>query len=149
MSKTIVLIDDDRDDLDLLKETIIALQPSAHCISFIYATEAMRVVCEDLVVVPDYFFIDINMPGMTGDKCISILRARNEFKNSVITVLSTSIPKDVSEVLKNLGADYTYQKPSNLHSYKTIIETVLKGKRNFASGENQSTISHPQENIAS
>jgi CheY-like chemotaxis protein len=126
MAKTIVLIDDDQDDLDVLKEAIAAVEPSSHCISFIYPTEAIRVVSEDLVVVPDFFFIDINMPGMTGDKCVSALRQQKQFTNSIITVLSTSIPTEVSEALKSLGADYTFRKPSDISSYNTILEAVFK-----------------------
>jgi DNA-binding NtrC family response regulator len=128
MAKTIILIDDDQDDLDVLKEAITAFEPGSHCISFIYPEEAVRVVCDELVIVPDYFFIDINMPGMTGDKCLSELRKVEQFKSSVITVLSTFIPTEVSEVLKQLGADYTFQKPSDIGSYSGIIEKVLKGK---------------------
>jgi CheY-like chemotaxis protein len=125
MSKTVVLIDDDQDDLEILKDVIHSLDPSIHCISFIYPMEAVRVVCEELIVVPDYFFIDINMPGMTGDKCLRVLRAKNEFKHSVISILSTSVQPEMSETLRVLGANHTFQKPTSINSYTTIVERVL------------------------
>lgn len=66
----VVLIDDGHDDLEIVKEVILSVQPNSYCISFTCPIEAIKVVSEELVVVPDYFFIDINMPGMTGDKCL-------------------------------------------------------------------------------
>jgi CheY-like chemotaxis protein len=124
--KTVILIDDDPDDLEILKDAISSLQPDAHCISFALPVEAVRVVSEELVVIPDYFFIDINMPGMTGDECLNLLRQKKEFRNSVMTILSTSIPPAVSRTLKNLGADYTFEKPSTISDYSKIVSQVLQ-----------------------
>lgn len=125
MKKTIVLIDDDQDDLDILREVILKHEPSFDCVSFINPAEAIKVICEDFMIVPDYLFIDINMPGMPGDKCVSELRKREELNNSVIAVLSTSIPPKVAETLKQLGADYTFQKPSSMEAYNKILNSVF------------------------
>src|ERR1044071_7839124 len=126
MARTIILIDDDPDDLDIIKQSIASVDPSLVCISFIYPDEALRVLLSrELVVIPDLIFIDINMPGLTGDKCLKALRNDILFKNTFIVMYSTSMPDTVSEALKQLGANYTFEKPVRLASYASLITDIL------------------------
>jgi DNA-binding NtrC family response regulator len=125
MAKTIVLIDDDQDDLDFLKEAILKVDSNAYCISFNYPEEAIRVICEELIVIPTYLFVDINMPTMSGAQCVIELRKLKIFNTSVITVLSTSISRDVSKALKDLGANFAYEKPSTMDGYSDILANVF------------------------
>jgi CheY-like chemotaxis protein len=129
MLKTIVLIDDDQDDLDILQELISGIDSSFHCISFVYATEAIRVISNELSLIPDFVFTDINMPEMAGDECVKELRKMPELDNTVITVLSTSMGKDIAEGLKKSGADFVFQKPSQINAYRELLSSVLLGPR--------------------
>ena len=64
MAKTVLIIDDDQDDLDIMKQAIQSIDPDLFCLSFIYPEEALKIILGDeFVVTPDYIFIDINMPG--------------------------------------------------------------------------------------
>jgi CheY-like chemotaxis protein len=138
MAKTVILIDDDQDDLDIIKETLNSIDPSLHCISFIYPIEAIRVISTELIMIPDYIITDINMPGMTGDQCVRELRGRKEFGSTIITVLSTAMHKTVSEALKDLGANYTFQKPNSIEAYKELLSEMFEGQRkphSFANGK--------------
>jgi CheY-like chemotaxis protein len=130
LAKTVVLIDDDQDDLEILKETISSIDPSLHCISFIYPAEAIRVISSELVVIPDYVFTDINMPGMTGDECVKELRSMKEFDNTVITVLSTTMQNDVADQLRKIGANYTFQKPAKISAYNDILSRIFLANAN-------------------
>jgi CheY-like chemotaxis protein len=78
MSKTAILIDDDQDDLDFMKDALENIDRSLHCLMFTNPNEAIRVISDELLVRPDFVFTDINMPGMTGDKCVSELRKRKD-----------------------------------------------------------------------
>lgn len=126
MARTIVVIDDDPDDLDIMKEIISSLDPSVVCISFIYSDEAMRVLLKrELVVVPDVIFIDINMPGISGDKCLKALRNDKLYDAVYIAMYSTSMPEEVSDALKRLGANITFEKPVRMASYASVIGEIL------------------------
>ena len=65
------------------------------------------------------------MPGMTGNECVAELRKRSEFDNSVVTVMSTSIPEKVAETLKNLGANFTFEKPTKFEEYNYIVQKIF------------------------
>ena len=125
MPKTAILIDDDQDDLELLKETIKGIDNTVLCRSFIYSEEALRVVSAK-VFTPNYIFIDINMPGLSGDKLLKRFRENNDLDDTVITILSTSIPETVSQSLKAAGANYTFQKPSKVKEYEAIIRQIFR-----------------------
>lgn len=127
MARTVILIDDNPDDLDIIKQTISSVDSSLVCISFIYPDEALHVLLsQELVVVPDLIFIDINMPGITGDKCLKALRSSRLFDDVFIAMYSTSMPETVSDALKQLGANTTFEKPVRMAKYTEIIEKILE-----------------------
>lgn len=127
MARTIILIDDDPDDLDIIKQAIASVDQNLLCISFIYSHEALRVLLgKELVVMPDLILIDINMPGITGDKCLKSLRDDQFFDDVFIAMYSTSMPDTVSEALKQLGADYTFEKPVRISAYAKIIAHIVE-----------------------
>lgn len=126
MARTVILIDDDPDDLAIIKEVISSVDPTLVCISFIYPDEALRVLLsKELVVIPDLIFIDINMPGISGDKCLKALRNDQSFKEVYVAIYSTSMPPAVSEALKQIGANYTFEKPVRMGRYTEIVQTII------------------------
>ena len=65
------------------------------------------------------------MPGMDGIKCLEELRKNPRFINVTIIMLSTSMPEEVSEVLKRSGADFAFKKPTNMNGYHSILANVF------------------------
>ena len=92
MSKTAILIDDDRDDLEFLEEAIRQVDHSVKCISYLFCDDALRKIFNDSSSVPNYIFIDMNMPRLNGNQCLKELRSDPKLKNVPITMLSTSMP---------------------------------------------------------
>ena len=100
MPKTVVIIDDDSDDLEIMKEALSHVDSSLLCISFVYPDEAIRLLARELILLPDYIFIDINIPRISGQECLATLRKIKEFDDVPIIMYSTSMPSAVSELLK-------------------------------------------------
>jgi CheY-like chemotaxis protein len=125
MIKTAVLIDDDPDDLDLMKEAINEVDKSIVAISFQDPEEALTAMTNELIVLPNYIFIDINMPGIRGDKILRALRSIREFDSIPITVLSTSMSLTEAQGYKNDGANFTFQKPNVYSQYQNILKTIF------------------------
>ena len=125
VAKTVILIDDDQDDLEIMRETIRDIDRSILCTSFIYPDEALRVVTKELIFIPNYIFIDINMPVITGDKLLREFRKVESLNSSIITMFSTSIPQTVSQELMNMGASYTFEKPNNMSDFRKILTKVF------------------------
>lgn len=127
MSKTIVIIDDDSDDLDVMKDALMQVDSTIHCISFIYPEEALRLLSKELILLPDFIFIDINMIKISGDQCLRELKRLPEFVNTPIVMCSTSMPERIAQALLQDGAAYVFQKPFAMKDYIRILEGILYG----------------------
>jgi CheY-like chemotaxis protein len=125
MTKTVVLIDDDQDDLDIMKEAIREFDESISLVSFQNPVEALRVITKELILLPDFIFIDINMPMVTGDKILRELRSIRKFDNVAIAILSTSMSASDAEKYRSRGANFTFQKPNAYQSYHEILTSIF------------------------
>jgi DNA-binding NtrC family response regulator len=129
MAKTIIVIDDDPDDIDIMEEAIQEFDPSFVCKSFTRATEALKDLTKNEEGTPEYIFIDMNMPLVGGDKCLKEFRENPRFDGAVITMISTSMPENVATSLKKAGADFTFQKPSRFEALNNILKSVFSYHR--------------------
>lgn len=128
MAKTAILIDDDQDDLDILREVIATIDNNVLCLTFTNPEEAMRVITHDLVFIPDFIFIDINMPRLAGEDCLDHLRKLKEFSRSIITMVSTSMPGSIQAYLLAKGANFAFKKPVKMAEYRTLVQPILEFK---------------------
>lgn len=127
MARTVIIIDDDPDDLDIMKQAVLEVAPSLQCISFIYPQEALRILLSnELMVRPEYIFIDMNMPVVTGDQCLKAIRADKSFERVTIAVYSTSMPEAVKEALRDSGANFVFEKPVRMRAYVEKLAEIIK-----------------------
>ena len=125
--KTVILIDDDQDDLDVMKDAVSQVDSTILCHTFVYAEEALRLLTNELSTIPDYIFIDINMPRITGDVCLQKIRSIKELEYVPITIYSTSLSENKAANLLALGATFTFEKPYSLSGYVRLLEQILPG----------------------
>jgi DNA-binding NtrC family response regulator len=126
MEATVLVIDDDCDDLDLMKEIITSLDPKILCCCYDDPERIVGLISNGLVDFPNYVFIDINMPRMSGLECLVKLREIRDFNDGIIIMYSTSMPVDVSSILMERGANYTFQKPVTLGEYEKILRGIFE-----------------------
>jgi CheY-like chemotaxis protein len=128
MARTVVLIDDDPDDLQDVKEVLLDVDSTLICVSFTHPLEAVRLLTDGMILLPDFIFVDINMPRMSGPDCLVSLRSVNELKSSYIVMYSTTLRPDLSRDLLLKGANYTFQKPYTTKDYLRILEGIIYKK---------------------
>ncbi|HWA35706.1 MAG TPA: response regulator [Cyclobacteriaceae bacterium] len=120
-SLRIVLIDDDEDDLEILKLTIRSVHPEVNCVCFFDADVALGAMMKEETPAPHLVFIDINMPRMSGDVCLKEIREQPKFDRTKIVMISTSIPDSFRKKLLKHGASLIFTKPVDIEGYKKII----------------------------
>ena len=125
MAKTVIIIDDDADDLEIMGETLRQIDPAIVCISFVFPEEAIKLFKDGLIFCPDFIFVDINMPKITGMECLIELRKIPYLKEIPITIYSTSMRESIAKELIARGATFTMQKPSRIEDYLTILEAII------------------------
>jgi len=123
--RTVILIDDDPDELELMEHAIADYYGPVNCLAYADPEEALKAILSDTSTFPDVVFIDINMPKLTGDMCLQVLRKELALDNMVIAMLSTSMDSENQVFLIRSGADFAFQKPYNAEAYRQVVLQVL------------------------
>lgn len=121
----VYLIDDDEDDRDIFSLAIKEALPGIVCITAKNGHEALESLND--AKIPDYIFIDLNMPGMSGRECLQEIRRRPMLQNVTTVIYTTSSrPKDAEE-LQQMGATNYFVKPNSLSKLIATLKNILSG----------------------
>ena len=125
---TIFIADDDEDDKELFIRSAKEVNRS---ISFVTASdgqEAMRLLKDERNLVPDYIFLDLRMPRISGQQCLEEITKDERLQRIPVFIYTTS--KDVRESieLKKRGAVRFITKPDHPDDIYYILSVVLNEK---------------------
>ena len=121
----VLAVDDDDDDLDILKDTLAKIHPSITCITARNGHEALNYMTGDIIALPDIIFLDINMPGMTGRDTLVALRSIQTFQKIKIVMFSTSISPNDRQLFHQYNAEYEI-KPSSITSWSDVVSKKVE-----------------------
>lgn len=119
---TLLFIDDDQDDLELFRDAIKIVDPTHRCLMVAKGDDGLRML---ETVKPDRIFLDINMPGLGGWELVKSIRAREEFDEVPVYMLSTSGNVSEREMFIRMGASKCLVKPNSFHELCEIFRNVL------------------------
>jgi CheY-like chemotaxis protein len=123
--KQVMVVDDDEDDRDFFREAVAELDPSMRCIQASGGEEALEILRSQAEVLPNYIFLDLNMPKMCGKSLLIALKNDGQLKKIPVIIWSTSSdPKRAQETLQ-LGADSFLIKPVELGKLCNKIQSLL------------------------
>jgi CheY-like chemotaxis protein len=111
MPMTILIVDDDEDDRKLFIEAAEELDKTINCLSAADGTEALGFLKDGRNDVPDMIFLDLRMPGLTGEDCLVEIKKEPRLANVPVIVYTTSRDVRESVRLKKLGAAHFMSKP--------------------------------------
>jgi CheY-like chemotaxis protein len=124
----ILLIDDDDDDRELFCEAMKGVDKSIICLTSPSGEHALKLLANPKGAIPDYIFLDLNMPRMSGRQCLKQLKALSHLEKVPVIIYSTSKLLEDAEELKKSGAVYFLTKPDTISQLKKAISYVLAGK---------------------
>ncbi|MEO6348394.1 MAG: response regulator [Aquaticitalea sp.] len=112
--KLLMIVDDDKDDRFFFRSAIRKNNPSFECVEAENGVDALQQL-RKVEVLPDFIFLDLNMPKMDGRECLKELKKDKTLKHIPVIIYSTSEYKVDKEVTKELGADYFLTKLSDIY----------------------------------
>ena len=112
--KLLMIVDDDKDDRFFFSSAIRKYNPSFECIEAENGVDALEQLRKG-AALPDFIFLDLNMPKMDGKECLIELKKDNALKDIPVIIYSTSDYKVDKELSKELGADYFLTKLSDIY----------------------------------
>lgn len=120
------LIDDDRDDHDLFIMVLTSMVPPSRCRVAEDGPVAVKILTDETLYRPDFIFIDVNMPRMSGLQCLAEIRNIAHLKDTKIYMFSTSSDPKIVAASKELGAEDFMIKPSRLGDLENVLSGILK-----------------------
>jgi CheY-like chemotaxis protein len=125
---SILYVDDDVDDQDIFCEAIRSINPRIVCHLAKDGIQALQLL-EELVLLPDFIFLDLNMPLFNGKEFLIELRRSKKFRDISVVMYSTSTnPKDAADC-KKLGAIDFIIKPTTFKEvYDNLQRFIIAGR---------------------
>ena len=107
---SIMIVDDDADDIELFCETLFDINPGIHCLTAKNGQEALLAL-KKKDFLPDLIFMDLNMPRMTGKQCLAEIKKSELLHTIAVIIYTTSKIKDDIQETRQPGAFDFITKP--------------------------------------
>jgi CheY-like chemotaxis protein len=120
----ILYVDDDEEDIEIFCEAVKAVDPSIKCLVAQHGKKAMDILHADLL--PDYIFLDINMPVINGKSILTEIRRDIKFKDVPVVMYSTTMDGGEIEEYKKLGANHFLIKHNRFQELCDALSLILK-----------------------
>ena len=122
LSGTCLLIDDDLDDQEIFVSALAQVRADLECRCSPSGYQALEQLSLSSCALPDYIFLDLNMPKMNGKECLRELKKNDRLKYIPVVIYSTSsLREDIIETRK-LGAVDFITKPFNMNELVNTLE---------------------------
>lgn len=130
LKKTCLLIDDDIDDQEIFALAMEKVSFSFECHIANNGFEALRKL-EERAVLPDYIFLDLNMPRMNGKECLKELKRNPRFQDIPVVIYTTSSSLSDINDTKKLGAKDFIIKPFSLDALTEKLNNFFQNQPEF------------------
>lgn len=124
----ILFVDDDEDDRQLFYEAVKYVSPEIN-LTLVTGGDELINLLDTLTVTPDLIFLDLNMPGLSGIRCLEMIKSDERYQHIPIAIYSTSrIEQQINETYEK-GANLYLRKLSSFSDMQKQIGGVLQMKK--------------------
>jgi len=127
IESTIILIDDDQDDLDMLLDAIKGLQLKNEVITFDKSANALSYLQAKGSEQPFLILCDVNMPLMDGFELRSRIYSDDKLKLKLVPFLFLSTSYQPADILRayELSVQGYFKKPPTFVELKELLQTII------------------------
>ena len=123
----VLFIDDDKEDYEVFCEALKGIVRNTKCLYASNGLEALDLLTNQLPFLPDYIFLDINMPLMGGEECLELIKFHPTVKDVPVIMYSTTENRDEIERFKKLGAkDFIIKAPTFMGLVNSIKRVLVQ-----------------------
>jgi DNA-binding NtrC family response regulator len=123
MTREILLIDDDIDELEVFTDALASIDKKIECSQAKSLAEAIDYL---KFATPSYIFIDFNMPATNGIDCLVELRKLAKLEKTGIILYSNHISEQMQTNAMQLGATGCMKKPNTILTLAQNLRKILR-----------------------
>jgi len=123
--KNFFIADDDPDDQELFIEALQEIDALCKCVTAFDGQEALNKLLNYSAYLPDFIFLDLNMPKMNGKECLSEIKKNNFLKDIPVIIYSTSSDKKDMHEAMELGAVFFLEKPNRFEELSRALKHII------------------------
>ena len=129
-SRKILLIDDDADDRKYFMEAVNEIDAAIECVTAKDGDQALQLLRDTQVSLPNYIFLDLRMPKINGRQCLIQIKADERLKAIPVIVYTTAREVEESEEMQGMGAVRFVTKPTNTEEIYYVVSQALEEEGN-------------------
>jgi CheY-like chemotaxis protein len=123
-NQLLFLVDDDTDDHEIFKSALAKVDGGLALLTATNGYEALDVLSAS-DTLPDYIFVDLNMPRMGGLQFLKEIKQTETLKHIPVIIYSTSSnPGDIAKT-RELGAVSFVTKPSRFSDLCNFLQSLI------------------------
>ena len=122
----IVLVDDDEDDRQFFSDALSQLNMDVELLHFENGSACLDYLENNPENTPNLVFLDLNMPIMNGFECLEHIRRKEQLRDLIVAIYSTSSAEQDIETTFSKGANIYITKPSSFKSLKDSLKKVIR-----------------------
>ena len=123
----LLCVDDDLEDIEVFCDAVKQVDATANCIAAYNGQQAFDILESGLL--PDYIFLDINMPVLAGMETLKAVRKNGRYRNiPVIMYSTTSDPSEIKSFKKEGATDFLV-KPNHFQDLCHALDSIMKNNK--------------------
>lgn len=125
----ILIADDDNEDCELFHEAINKVDSAIQCWIARDGRQALHFLTKELIMPPDYIFLDINMPVMNGKDTLKEIKKNTRLRDIPVIMYSTTSDTREIQGYYQLGAHDFLIKPNNFNKLVEALTSIIISTR--------------------
>jgi CheY-like chemotaxis protein len=122
----VLYVDDDPEDIEIFIEAVKECGGATQCLIAENGKKAMDILGSDLL--PDFIFLDINMPVINGKVILKEIRRDKKFNDVPVVMYSTTMNPNEIEDYRKMGANHFIVKHNHFQDLCDAVSAVLSLK---------------------
>jgi CheY-like chemotaxis protein len=123
--KSVLIVDDDRDDVELFCEAVQEIDETINCLRAMEGEQALKMLRNNKSGLPDMIFLDLNMPRMGGRQFLHEIKKNRGLNDIPVFIYTTSRSEEDKRETKKLGAAGFITKPTNYKDIHRVLSDIL------------------------
>jgi CheY-like chemotaxis protein len=124
----ILLIEDDIDDVDLLKEALLENEVNCQLHVIMEGDKALSYL-QTVELLPEIIVMDLNLPKTDGKEILGDIKSSSHLLHIPVIVLTTSSSREDIDYCNRKGISKFITKPATIEGWNSAIQAIVQVAR--------------------